>query len=395
MQSTSDWRAASQPGGAASRWVAVPAPEAPVPEQDQFPAFGYLALNRKGWGHLRAGAIPRPDDPFLPPDLVGRFGLRPGDYVDALAVAGRKGPIVEVVWRVNGHGPENLAGRPDFKRLVAIHPEEPIRLGYKPDAIPGRLLDLVAPVGRGQRALIVAPPQAGKTTMLENIAKAAAVDPDLNLLVCLVGERPEEATALRRSIQGEVLVADLDAPERAQIAVVDTAMAHARRLTEEGQHVVVLMDSLTRLARVHNLAARGGSRTLSGGIDASALTPVRQVFGSARTTEDAGSLTLIATCLIDTNSRLDQVVYEEFKGTGNMEVHLDRKLAQLGLFPAVNIARSSTRREALLLDETTLEQMTLVRRALTRMNDAEGLSVMLDVLRAYPDNHQALDALLA
>ena len=241
----------------------------------------------------------------------------------------------------------------------------------------------------------MAPPQAGKTTVLTQIAEAVSADPELELLVLLVGERPEEATALRRAIDGLVLVADLDAPSREQAAVVNLALAHARRLTEEGRHVVVLLDSLTRLARVQNLAAPGGGRTLSGGMDASALTPLRQVFGAARAIEDGGSLTLIATCLIDTNSRLDQVVYEEFKGTGNMEVHLDRKLAQLGLFPAINISRSSTRQEARLIDETTLELMTQVRRVLSRMDEADALGVMLDVLRAYPDNRIALEKLMS
>ena len=205
----------------------------------------------------------------------------------------------------------------------------------------------------------------------------------------------DRATALRRAIDGLVLVADLDAPSREQAAVVNLALAHARRLTEEGRHVVVLLDSLTRLARVQNLAAPGGGRTLSGGMDASALTPLRQVFGAARAIEDGGSLTLIATCLIDTNSRLDQVVYEEFKGTGNMEVHLDRKLAQLGLFPAINISRSSTRQEARLMDEATLDLMTQVRRVLARMDEADALGVMIDVLRAYPDNQIALEKLMS
>ena len=191
-----------------------------------------------------------------------------------------------------------------------------------------------------------------------------------------------------------MLVADLDTPSAEQAAVVEVGMAHARRLAEEGRHVVVLLDSLTRLARVHNLAARGGGRTLSGGMDASALLPIRQVFGAARATEDGGSLTLIATCLVETNSRLDDLVYEEFKGTGNMEVHLDRKLAQMGLYPAVNIMRSGTRREGLLLDQATLEMMTRVRRAMAYVPDDEALGSMLDVLRAYPDNMVALDALL-
>jgi transcription termination factor Rho len=358
------------------------------------PVFGYLALDSKGQGTLLPAATPVAHPAFLPDTMIRKLGLRRGDWVDALAFQDEYGLAVQQVWRVNGHSTSRLSQRPDFKQLTAIHPEEPIQLGFEPEAITGRLLDLVAPIGRGQRGLIVAPPQAGKTTVLENIAQAVAADPALDLLVVLVGERPEEATALRRSVQGEVLVADLDAPNQEQAAVVELALAHARRLTEEGRHVVVLLDSLTRLARVENLASRGGGRTLSGGMDAAALTPLRQVFGAARATEEGGSLTLIATCLVDTGSRLDQVVYEEFKGTGNMEVHLDRELAQLGLYPAVSIARSGTRREGLLLDDETMALVAGMRRMLTRMNDAESLATLLEVLQFYPDNRQALEALL-
>lgn len=386
----SQWRTAAR----AQRWQPGPMPEPPQPRYGQVPVFGYLSVDAKGHGALHMGALPRPDDPYVPAELVRRLGLRPGDYVDALAVEDDYGLTVQGVWRVNGHGTQNLARRPDFRQLTAVHPQTPITLGYRADALGGRLLDLVAPIGRGQRGLIVAPPQAGKTTVLEQIAHAVLADPDLELLVLLVGERPEEATALRRALDAEVLVADLDAPSREQAAVVDLGLAHARRLTEEGRHIVVLLDSLTRLARMYNLAARGG-RTLSGGMDASALLPVRQVFGAARTTEEGGSLTLIATCLVDTNSRLDSLVYEEFKGTGNMEVHLDRKLAQLGLYPAVNVLRSGTRREGLLLDETTMNLMARVRRLLAHLPEDEALASLLEALRSHPDNRLALEALLS
>ena len=378
----------------ARQWRPGPLPEPPRPGRGLYLAGGFLDIDKQGQGALLPEAVPNAEAPFVPSALVRRLGLRLGDWVDVLASEDDYGPIAHSVWRVNGHGTQDLAARPDFKQLIPIHPDRQIILGHHPRALTGRLLDLVAPIGRGQRGLIVAPPQAGKTTVLTHIAEAVSADPELELLVLLVGERPEEATALRRAIDGLVLVADLDAPSREQAAVVNLALAHARRLTEEGRHVVVLLDSLTRLARVQNLAAPGGGRTLSGGIDASALTPLRQVFGAARAIEDGGSLTLIATCLIDTNSRLDQVVYEEFKGTGNMEIHLDRKLAQLGLFPAVNISRSSTRQESRLIDEKTLEMMTQVRRVCTRMDDADALAVLLDVLRAYPDNQSALENLL-
>ena len=373
-------------------WHPEPAPYPPEPRPGEEPVFGYLSLNAKGWGHLRHQATAGRQDPFLPAGMVRELGLREGDYVDALASWRDRGPVVSTVWRVNGHGIKDLQHRPKFEDLTAIHPEHQITLGYRPDALTGRVLDLIAPIGRGQRGLIVAPPQAGKTTVLEHIAQAVVVDPDLEILVCLVGERPEEATMLRRSVQGEVIVADLDAPETEQSAVVDLVMANARRLVEAGRHVVVLLDSLTRLARVHNLATTGRGRTLSGGMEASALIPVRRIFGAARAVEEGGSLTLIATCLVDTGSRLDDLVYEEFKGTGNMEIHLDRQLAQQGLFPAVNIRRSSTRREGLLLDEATMEMVINARRQLVRMSDEAALADLLAALKTYPDNLTALEA---
>ena len=373
-------------------WHPEPALPPPEPQPGEEPVFGYLSLNAKGFGHLRHQAAAGRQDPYLPAGLVRDMGLREGDYVDALATRSDRGPVVTIVWRVNGHGVYDLRLRPNFEDLTAIHPEHQITLGYRPDAITGRVLDLIAPIGRGQRGLIVAPPQAGKTTVLEHIAQAVVVDPDLELLVCLVGERPEEATMLRRSIRAEVVVADLDAPQNEQAAVVDLVLENARRLVEAGRHVVVLLDSLTRLARVHNMATSGRGRTLSGGMEASALVPVRRIFGAARAVEEGGSLTLLATCLVDTNSRLDDLVYEEFKGTGNMEVHLDRQLAQLGLFPAVNIRRSSTRREGLLLDEATMDLVVAARRQLVRMPDDAALDDLLAALKAYPDNLQALEA---
>ncbi len=387
----SSWRTQAR---AAQRWEPGPIPDPPRLLRGQFPVGGFLDLDKQGQGGLLPDAVPWPEAPYVPARMVRALGLRLGDWVEGVAVEDRFGPAVEAVWRVNGHNVQNLAGRPDFKDLVPIHPRQQIILGHHPRAITGRLLDLIAPIGRGQRGLIVAPPQAGKTTVLVHIAEGVSADPELELVVLLVGERPEEATELRRVVDGLVLVADLDAPNREQTAVVTLAMAHARRLTEEGRHVVVLLDSLTRLARVQNLAAPGGGKTLSGGMDASALTPLRQVFGAARAIEDGGSLTLIATCLVETNSRLDQVVYEEFKGTGNMEVHLDRKLAQLGLYPAVSLRRSSTRQEALLLDDATMEGMTRARRALARMDDEEALAILLEALRVFPDNALALERLL-
>jgi transcription termination factor Rho len=241
-------------------------------------------------------------------------------------------------------------------------------------------LDLIAPVGRGQRGLIVAPPKAGKTTMLRDIALGAAQDPDVEIIVCLIGERPEEVTHLRREIPGMVLAADLDAPPGEHTRVAALGVEHAKRLVEEGRHVLVLIDSLTRLARAFNLSIKGMGRTLSGGIDAAALHPVRQIFGSARATEEAGTLTILATCLVDTGSALDDLVYEEFKGTGNMEVHLDRKIAQQRLFPAIDIGKSGTRREELLLDAETMQRVQAMRRKLAGVPPDKALAALLTAL---------------
>jgi len=313
----------------------------------------------------------------VPVALVRQLGLRRGDLVAGESAAG----TVTRVVAVNGHGIEGLAQRPQFDQLTAIHPNEVLTLGPGEGDITGRLLDLIAPVGRGQRGLIVAPPKAGKTTVLRDIAHGLAADPQLTVVAVLVGERPEEVTQLRREIEGTVYAADLDRPSSEHAKVAELAVEYAKRLVEEGRHVVVLLDSLTRLARAHNLSITGAGRTLSGGMDAAALQPVRQVFGAARATEEAGSLTMLATCLVDTGSRLDDLVYEEFKGTGNMEVHLDRDLANRRLFPAVNLEKSGTRREELLLNPEALARVTAVRRKLAGQPPDVALAALLDALQ--------------
>ena len=373
-------------------WEPPPAP----PDLDLRPGeqlvSGFLEGQRNA-GFLRQEAVATRDDPYISPALQRRFGLRAGDLVEAVATRGHRGWDVQHVWRVNGHGTDNLAHRPNFDRLTALHPEHTITLGPTSDAITGRLLDLIAPVGRRQRGLIVSPPKAGKTTILKQTADAVAQDEELTLIMCLVGERPEEVTDLRRSVEGTVLAADLDTPPQDHARVAELGVEHGKRLTEEGKHVVLLLDSLTRLARAHNLDSAGVGRTLSGGMDASALQPARQAFGAARATEEAGSLTVIATALVDTGSRLDDVVYEEFKGTGNMEVHLDRELAQQRLYPAVSIERSGTRYEERLLDPDTLHKVNKLRRRLHDMPDAAALTMLLGALRKYPTNDEALDVL--
>jgi transcription termination factor Rho len=338
---------------------------------------GFLDAAANGGGILRTDALINRDDPHVPVKLVRELGLRPGDLIDGEAA----GNTLLTVNQVNGHGLEGLADRPAFERLTAVHPDHALILGPRDDLITGRLLDLIAPVGQGQRGLIVAPPKAGKTTILKEIAAGIAEDPTITLIAILVGERPEEVTELRREIKGMVLAADLDRPSLDHTKVAQLGVEHAKRLVEEGKHVVLLLDSLTRLARAHNLGAKGAGRTMSGGMDAAALQPVRQIFGAARSTEEGGSLTILATCLIDTGSRLDDLVYEEFKGTGNMEVHLDRKLAERRLYPAINIERSGTRREELLLDKETLARVTSIRRKLAGQPPDKALEALLSALR--------------
>jgi len=350
------------------------APAASGPERA---VGGFLEMGHQGAGSLREAALVSPDDARVPARMIRELGLRPGDLVEGTA----RGDTLTEARLVNGGPVEGLADRRNFADLTAVHPDAPLVLGGSPNAITGRLLDLIAPVGQGQRGLIVAPPKAGKTTILRDIAIGLGAHPALTIITCLVAERPEEVTELRRSIPGLVLAADLDMPSEDHIRVAHLGVEYAKRLVETGHDVVILLDSLTRLARAHNLALRGGSRTMSGGMDAAALHPVRQVFGAARAAEEGGSLTILATCLIDTGSKMDDLVYEEFKGTGNMEVHLDRSLAEKRLFPAVDISRSGTRREELLLDPQTLQHVIALRRKLAGVAPDQALSALLDALK--------------
>ena len=303
------------------------------------------------------------------------------------------------VEEINGVEPEEARERPHFENLTPIFPTDRIALETVPKQMATRLIDLAAPIGRGQRGMIVSPPKAGKTTILKQIANGVTEnEPDIQLLVALIGERPEEVTDMTRSIKGEVYSSTFDEPVEDHCRVAELVLERAKRMVETGRHVVVLLDSLTRLTRAYNIAMPTSGRTLSGGIDPVALYPPKRFFGAARNTEDAGSLTILAACLVDTGSRMDDVIYEEFKGTGNMEVHLDRKLAERRIFPAIDIPRSSTRREELLLDEETLRQVWLLRRMVSMIaTDSVGTSdateKVIERLRKTKDNVEFLSKL--
>ncbi len=333
---------------------------------------GVLEIVEDGIGFLRSDHfLPGPDDIYVSQSQIRRFGLRTGDMV-----VGQVRPPKETekyygllrVEAVNGMDPEVAKRRPDFEKLTPIFPNQRINLETSSHNLTQRLLNLITPIGFGQRGLIVSPPKAGKTTVLKQIANGISTNyPEVHLMVLLVGERPEEVTDMDRSVEAEVIAATFDEPVQSHVRVAEMALARAKRLVESGRHVVILLDSITRLARAYNLTVPPSGRTLSGGLDPAALYPPKHFFGAARNIEEGGSLTIIATCLVDTGSRMDDVIYEEFKGTGNMELVLSRKLQERRIFPAIDIERSSTRREELLLDPQTLSKVWTLRRMLSQL----------------------------
>ncbi|MDF9812011.1 transcription termination factor Rho [Streptomyces sp. SPB162] len=338
-----------------------------------------------GQGFLRTGGYhPRPDDPQVTTAQIRRFGLRKGDLVEGTTERPRALGSVE---RINGRQAGAPGPRPHFGDLTPVHPRARLRLETSPGALTTRLVDLVAPVGKGQRGLIVAPPKTGKTLLLQSLANAIAVNhPDVHLMVVLLDERPEEVTDMRRSVRGEVLASTFDRPAKEHIALAELAVERAKRLVELGQDVVILLDSITRLCRAHNNAAPGNGRTLSGGVDSAAVQAPKRLFGAARCAEEGGSLTILATALVDTGSRADDYFFEELKGTGNMELRLDRSLAEKRIFPAVDVTPSGTRREELLLPAAELAAVRGLRRALQSRDTQQTLEVLLDRMRQSPDN---------
>ncbi|MGW1202745.1 transcription termination factor Rho [Streptomyces cyaneofuscatus] len=360
--------------------------ERPVtPEPRPVRAAGLFDTVAGGHGLLRVqGGHPSPDDIKVSPALIRRYGLRKGDAVEGSCERPR---VLATVDRVNGLAPQSLAGRAHFRDLTPVHPTERLRLETEKGGPAPRIVDLVSPVGKGQRGLLVAPPRTGKTVLLQQFAAAVATNhPESHLMVVLLDERPEEVTDMRRSVRGEVYASTFDRPAKEHIALADLAVERAKRLVEQGQDVVILLDSLTRLCRAHNNAAGSGGRTLSGGVDAAALAGPKKLFGAARSAEEGGSLTILATALVETGSRADEFFFEELKGTGNMELRLDRSLADRRVFPAVDIARSGTRREELLTGPAELSTVRALRRALHARDGQGALEALLDKVRRTPDN---------
>ena len=333
---------------------------------------GVLEVIDDGIGFLRSNNyLPGSEDIYVSQTQIKRFNLRTGDFVIGQVRPPKDSEKYFGLLRVeaiNGRSPELAKSRPYFESLTAIFPEERYNLETSPRVLSTRLLNLIAPVGKGQRGLIVSPPKAGKTTVLKDVANAISHNyPQVHLMVALIGERPEEVTDMDRSVEAEVISSTFDEPVANHVRVAEMALERAKRLVETGQDVVIMLDSITRLARAYNLVVPPSGRTLTGGIDPSALYPPKRFFGAARNVEEGGSLTIVATCLVDTGSRMDDVIYEEFKGTGNMELHLVRMLQERRIFPAFNIEKSSTRREELLLGPDVLQRVWLMRRMFSHL----------------------------
>ena len=361
-------------------------------------AFGILDVVDDGYGFIRRhGLLPSAEDVYVSSSQVRRFGLRIGDRVAGAVRAPHEGEKFFGLIRVdsvNGVDTETARRRPVFGDLTPIHPIELINLESDPKNLSQRLVNLVNPLGKGQRALIVSPPKAGKTMLLKNIANGISSNyPDILLMVALIGERPEEVTDMRRSVHGEVISSTFDEPTENHTHVAEMALEIAKRQVETGRDVVILLDSITRLARAYNLALPPSGRTLSGGIDPIALYPPKRFFGAARKIEEGGSLTIIATALVDTGSRMDEVIFEEFKGTGNSELILDRKVSDKRTFPAIDIARSGTRKEELITDPQVLKKMYVLRRILNPMGTMDAIDFLLDKLRNTKNNSEFFDSM--
>lgn len=364
---------------------------------------GFLDTSLDGHGVLRVNFSPSEGDAYISTSQIRRLKLRPGDVISGPARAPKEN---ERYWgllkvdTVNGDTPEKMADRVRFQNLTPVYPNEQIKLETGDEPLSTRVIDMVAPIGKGQRSLIVSPPKAGKTTLLMQLATGIAANyPNIHLMAVLVGERPEEVTDFRRHIEritkgkGEVAASNFDESAEDQCRVAEIALERAKRLVEQGKDVVILLDSITRLARAYNLSIPTSGRTLSGGFDPAALFPPKKFFGAARNFEVGGSLTIIATCLVDTGSRMDDLVYEEFKGTGNQEVHLDRRLAERRIYPAIDVQRSGTRRDDLLIDPMTYQSVLTLQRMLDLVDKEQRTQTIIDRMRRTSTNKEFLASL--
>jgi len=330
--------------------------------------------------------LPTPRDPLVSRDLVSREGLEAGAAISGFAADGHR-PVLRRVETVEGLTPAAFRQRPTFQELVSIDPNTHLQLETESDEMCGRVVDLLAPIGRGQRCLIVAPPKAGKTTLLKRMAHAVSVnDPDVHVIVLLIDERPEEITDFRRSVRGEVIASSADLSAENHIAVAEIVAERARRLVECGKHAIIFLDSITRMARAYNHMQKGGGKILSGGIDARTMEKPRRFFGAARNAEGGGSLTIIATALIDTGSRMDEIIFQEFKGTGNTEILLDRDLFNRRIFPCINIPQSGTRKEEKIYDPEELPKIVKLRRALAAVDKIQAMELVLGRLSKFRTN---------
>ncbi|MEN2984776.1 MAG: transcription termination factor Rho [Dictyoglomaceae bacterium] len=356
---------------------------------------GYLEIKEEGgFGFIRKNFKPSEEDVYISASQIKKFGLRYGDWIGGMVRPPKENERWYAILRidtVNGRDPLHSRQRPKFDDLIPYHPTERLKLETTPDELDTRLIDLLAPIGKGQRGLIVSPPKAGKTTLLKKIANGITANhKEIKLFVLLVDERPEEVTDFRRSVQGEVIGSTFDETPERHIQVAKLVLERAKRLVEYGEHVVILLDSITRLARAYNWSVPSSGRTLSGGVELAALHHAKEFFGAARNIENGGSLTILATALIETGSRMDDVIFEEFKGTGNMELVLDRKIADRRIFPAISITRSGTRKEELLYPEEKLRKIWILRRSLLGQEEGEAIEMLKRKLRETRNNDEFL-----
>lgn len=361
-------------------------------------AEGVLEIHQDGYGFLRSdNYLSGDNDVYVSPSQIRRFRLRTGDKVFGItrpAKSGEKYKALLYVKSVNGLDPETCLSRPDFDSLTPIYPRERIELETAPNNLSTRIIDLIAPIGRGQRGMIVSPPKAGKTTLLKSVANAISKNhPEIEIIVLLIDERPEEVTDMKRSVDGDVVYSTFDELPNHHTKVAEIVLERAKRLVEHGKDVVILLDSITRLARAYNLTIPPTGRTLSGGIDPGALHKPKRFFGAARNIEEGGSLTILATALVETGSRMDDVIFEEFKGTGNMEIHLDRKLSEKRIFPAIDINKSGTRREDLLMNQKELETIWGIRKALSNAPVSEVTESLINQLMLTKTNEEFISSI--